>query len=128
MAPRILLIEPSPPLRSRFTEALRRRGLTVEAAPSAGEARAVCESFLPDIVIADYQLGDQSACDLLRDLRQRHPGLIVLLTSDAFASEQTVGAISLHPKPSGPRALLELLRRRVAADSLWHVRRDHAAG
>ena len=128
MAPRILLIEPAPGLRIAFERALSRRGLDVRAADGTDQAEELCRSFSPDIVISDYCMGDERAMDLLRELRQRHRGLIVLLTSDAFATEQTIGAITLHPKPSEPRALLDLLRRRVAADSLWHVRRDRVAG
>lgn len=128
MAPRILLIEPSDGLRSGYERALTRRRLDVRAAAGTDQADEVCRSFSPDIVISDYCMGDERAMDLLRELRRRHPGLIVLLTSDAFATEQTVGAITLHPKPSEPRALLDLLRRRVTADSLWHVRRGRVAG
>jgi DNA-binding response OmpR family regulator len=127
MAPRILLIEPAADLRRRFTDALVKRGLDVAAASTTDEARAACENFAPDIVIADYELGDAPATVLLQDLRRRHPGVMVLLTSDAFAKDQTIGPVTLHPKPSEPRALLDLLRRRVTADSLWHVRRGRAA-
>ncbi|HTE52209.1 MAG TPA: response regulator [Kofleriaceae bacterium] len=122
------MIEPSEPLRASFAQALVARGLEVQAVASAEEAVIVCETFSPDIVISDYYLGDEPAMDLLRELRRRHPGLMILLTSDAFATEQTIGAITLHPKPSEPKALLALLRRRVTADSLWHVRRDRAIG
>lgn len=128
MPPRLLLIEPSAGLRRRFTDTLERRGLLVQAVASAQEAAALGESFSPDIVIADYDLGDEAAAQLMADLRRRDPGIVVLLTSDAFASEQTLGAIRLLPKPSEPRALVALLRRAVTADSLWHVRRGRAAG
>jgi DNA-binding response OmpR family regulator len=128
MAPRILLIEPSVALRTGFAGALIGRGFEVQSAAGAEEAAGLCRTFSPDILISDYYLGDERAMELLRDLRTRLPGLIVLLTSDAFATEQTIGAITLHPKPSEPRALLDLLRRRVTADSLWHVRRGSVAG
>jgi two-component system response regulator RegA len=126
MAPRILLIEPAAELRQDFTDALVKRGLDVKAASTTDEARTMCDEFAPDIVIADYDLGDEPAANLLQELRRRHPGIMVLLTSDAFAKDQTIGPITLHPKPSEPRALLDLLRRRVTADSLWHVRRGRA--
>ena len=128
MAPKILLIEPSARLRGGYERALSRRGLDVRAVAGTEEADEVCRSFSPDIVISDYCMGDDRTTDLLRELRGRHSGLIVLLTSDAFATVQTIGAITLHPKPSEPRALLDLLRRRVTADSLWHVRHGRVAG
>jgi len=127
MPPRVLLIEPSPDLCRRFTLALERCGFEVRAAGSADEVLAAGDGFAPDIVIADYHLGDESASELMRALRENHPGITVLLTSDAFATEQTFGFVKLLPKPSEPRALLDLLRRKVSADSLWHVRRGRAA-
>jgi CheY-like chemotaxis protein len=125
MPPKVLIIEPSRDLRLSFTKTLERRGLAVQAAASAQEALAL--PFAPDIVIADYDLSDDLAVEALRELRRRHRGVVVLLTSDAFATEQTLGAITLLPKPSEPRALLDLLRRAVTADSLWYVRRERAA-
>jgi CheY-like chemotaxis protein len=125
MPPRVLIIEPSRALRLSFTKTLERRGLAVQAAASAQEALAL--SFAPDIVIADYDMADELAVEALRELRRRHFGVVVLLTSDAFATEQTLGSIKLLPKPSEPRALLDLLRRAVTADSLWYVRRNRAA-
>jgi CheY-like chemotaxis protein len=128
MAPRLLLIEPSPHLRRTFTDVLERRGLEVRTAASAEQAVALCNtSFSPDIIVADHDLGDARAAGFLRELRRMHPGIVVLLTSDAFATEQTIGATTLLPKPSEPKALLGLLRRAVTADSLWHVR-ERAVG
>ena len=128
MAPRVLLIEPSSDLRRDFAGALERRGLEVRAAVSAEQALAVCTAFSPDIIIADHDLGDERAAGFLRELRRKNPGIVVLLTSDAFATEQKIGTTTLFPKPSEPRALLGLLKRAVTADSLWHVRREPAAG
>ncbi|HYU15541.1 MAG TPA: response regulator [Candidatus Acidoferrum sp.] len=128
MAPRLLLIEPSPELRRTFTDVLERRGLEVRAASSAELAIALCTTFSPDILIADHDLGDARAIGFLGELRRMYPGIVVLLTSDAFATEQKIGATTLLPKPSEPKALLGLLRRAVTADSLWHVRRGSAAG
>ncbi len=123
MPPKVLIIEPSAKLRGTFMGALERRGLAVQAASSAEEALATSEAFRPDFLIADYDMGDEPASLAVRELRKRHPSMVVLLTSDAFATQQTIGSITLLPKPSEPRALLALLRRAVTADSLWLVRR-----
>lgn len=128
MPPRVLVIEPSRDLRARFADALERRGFQVVAVASTGEAHVRAGDFSPDIIIADYNPTDQAAAELMAEMRRKNPGVTVLLTSDAFASEQTLGAITLLPKPSEPRALLALLRRAVTADSLWLIRRERAAG
>jgi DNA-binding NtrC family response regulator len=122
----VLIIEPSPDLRRSFTSALERRRIAVRTAGSALEALELSE-FAPDIVIAAYAVGDEPASDAMRELKRRHPGVMVILTTDAFATEQTLGSITLLPRPSEPRALLDLLRRAVTADSLWYVRRRSAA-
>jgi DNA-binding NtrC family response regulator len=128
MAPRVLIIEPSLDLRRSFTGALERRKIAVRTAVSALEALDLCAEFAPDIVIAAYVVGDEPASDAVRELKRRHPRAVVLLTTDAFATEQTLGTLRLLPRPSEPRALLDLLRRAVSADSLWYVRRSSAAG
>jgi CheY-like chemotaxis protein len=127
MPPRVLVIEPSGELRRCFSETLRRRGLLVAEAAGTEEAVMLCEDFSPDIIIADYNPTDHAASERMVALRRDHPGVTVLLTSDAFASEQTLGAITLLPKPAEPRALLAMLRRAVISDSLWLVRRGRAA-
>jgi DNA-binding response OmpR family regulator len=123
MPPRVLIIEPSVRLRDKYKRALEGRGLAVHAAASAMEALAGGDDFRPDFIIADYQMGDEPAFLAMAELRRRNPGVVVLLTSDAFATRQTLGSITLLPKPSEPRALLDLLRTAVTADSLWLVRR-----
>lgn len=126
MPPRVLIIEPSRALRRTFASALERRGLAVQTAASAQEALSLSAPFAPDFIIAAYDM-DEPAQDAMRELRSRHPGVVVLFTSDAFPTEQTIGSVRVLPRPSGPRALLELLRRAVTADSLWLIRREGAA-
>jgi DNA-binding response OmpR family regulator len=123
MPPRVLIIEPSIHLREKYKRALEGRGLAVRASASAVEALEESDDFHPDFVIADYQMGDEPAFEAMGELRRNNPGVVVLLTSDAFATPQTLGSITLLPKPSEPRALLDLLRTAVTADSLWLVRR-----
>ncbi len=123
MPPRVLIIEPSIRLRAKYKRALEGRGLAVQATASAMEALDEPDEFRPDFIIADYQMGDEPASEAMGELRRRHPGIVVLLTSNAFATRQTLGSITLLPKPSEPRALLEMLRGAVTADSLWLVRR-----
>jgi DNA-binding NtrC family response regulator len=129
MPPRVLIIEPSRDLRRDFARTLERRGLQVQPAACCREALALGPSaaFVPDIVIAAYQPGDETASAAMSELRRMYPGVVVLLTTDAFATEQTIGQVKLLPRPSEPRALLELIRRAVTADSLWYVRRERAA-
>ena len=128
MAPQVLLVEPSSDLRRTYTRLLERRGLFVQATATAAEALAMCETFSPDIVIADHDLADECSAELVRELRRSHAGVVVLLTTNAFARQQTIGPLTLIPKPSEPRQLLDLLKRAVTSDSLWHVRRGRAAG
>ena len=128
MPPRVLIIEPSPALRRTFARTLARRGLSVQVAGSATEALELCAGFAPDIVIAAYHVGDEPASEAMREIKRSHPGVVVLLTSDAFATEQTLGNIRLLPRPSEPRALLDLLRRAVTGDSLWLIRRSTVPG
>jgi CheY-like chemotaxis protein len=79
---RILLIEDEPAVRELLKHVLVRRGYHVETGCTGAEGLALCESLEPpDLLITDLILPGATGPDIAERLRQRAPGVKVLLMS-----------------------------------------------
>lgn len=80
--PRILLVEDEPAVRELLRHALIRRGYEVETGCSGDEGLALCETLEPpDLLITDLILPGASGPAIAERLRQRAPGVKVLIMS-----------------------------------------------
>jgi CheY-like chemotaxis protein len=80
--PRILLVEDEPAVRELLRHALVRRGYQVETGSNGDEGMALCESLdPPDLLITDLILPGATGTAIAERLRQRAPGVKVLLMS-----------------------------------------------
>ena len=79
---RILLVEDEPAVRELLRHALTRRGYQVETGCTGDEGMALCESLEPpDLLITDLILPGATGAAIAERLRQRAPGVKVLLMS-----------------------------------------------
>ena len=79
---RILLVEDEPAVRELLRLALERRGYQVETGSNGDEGMALCESIdPPDLLITDLILPGATGTAIAERLRQRAPGVKVLLMS-----------------------------------------------
>jgi len=80
--PRILLVEDEPAVRDLLRLALERRGYHVDAGCTGDEGLALCERLEPpDLLITDLILPGVNGPVIAERLRQRAPGVRVLLMS-----------------------------------------------
>jgi CheY-like chemotaxis protein len=80
--PRILLVEDEPSVRELLRHALIRRGYEVEIGCTGAEGLALCDSIIPpDLLITDLILPGATGPAIAERLRQRIPGVKVLLMS-----------------------------------------------
>jgi CheY-like chemotaxis protein len=79
---RILLVEDEPSVRELLRNVLTRRGYHVETGCTGAEGLALCEALEPpDLLITDLILPGATGPDIAERLRQRAPGVKVLLMS-----------------------------------------------
>jgi CheY-like chemotaxis protein len=79
---RILLVEDEPAVRELLRHALIRRGYQVETGCTGDEGMALCEALEPpDLLITDLILPGATGPAIAERLRQRVPGVKVLLMS-----------------------------------------------
>lgn len=118
--PRALLIEDDTDQRELLIRLLGRSGYAVEAVATAGEALAVPPSSTDGrsadgaaggglgVIVLDLRLPDLSGWELLEQLRARHPGCPVVVSS-VLDVEDYPDADAVLPKPVTAAALRRVL-------------------
>ena len=98
---RILVVDDHPVVREGLVRVLEREnGLKVCAeAASISEALEAVQAAKPDLAIVDISLGGQNAIELIKDIRVRHPRLMVLVHS--MHDESVYAERSLQAGASG---------------------------
>jgi DNA-binding response OmpR family regulator len=118
---RILVVDDEPTVREVVARYLERDGYSVrELADGAGVGDAI-DQFRPDLVVLDVMLPGRSGLDVLRDLGDRLP--VILLTARTEEADRVLGlelgADDYVVKPFSPRELVARVRsvlRRSAAN------------
>jgi two-component system, response regulator RegA len=112
----ILVVDDDHVLLSALERDLSARGFVVSAAASAEQALVAARQRRPDCALVDLCIGDASGIDLLRELKQLVPELVVLLLSGHGAVQHAVdafhgGAADFLQKPVSGSQLVEALAR-----------------
>lgn len=117
MNAKVLIIEDEPAIRELIAVNIRHAGYTPILAADAASARRQIDAALPDLILLDWMLPDQSGVELARRLRAeaRTRDLpIILLTARAEESDKLQGfdsgADDYMTKPFSPRELLARVR------------------
>jgi CheY-like chemotaxis protein len=107
----VLLAEDFAALRPVLRRVLEAGGFRVLEAADAGEALAAFEAHIAEVValVSDLSLRPCGGPELARRLRQRRPGLRVLLIGNEAAGPDPAG-LPLLEKPFAPDALVGRLR------------------
>lgn len=114
---RILLVDDHPLYRAGVASVLRNEPDFAICAEAAGhqDALALAAGTAPDVAVVDLMLSDGDGLKLVRELRQNHPALCVVVLSmlDASAYEpkaRAAGAVAFISKREGPESVVEGLK------------------
>lgn len=124
----ILVIEDETHMLLLIQTALESGGYSVVGATSGEEGLRKLRAAVPDLVILDVNLPDLSGFDVLREIRERAPVPVIMLTVQNTESDRVrgleLGADDYMGKPFGHRELLSrvkaVLRRTEAPAPLLH--------
>lgn len=116
----VLLVDDDRPVRDVARRILERAGYRVLAVGSGADALALTdrEGVVPDAVVTDIVMPGMNGYELARRLRERYPGVRVLLMTgytDATPADQRVHSEILR-KPFDAMTLVRRLREQMAAD------------
>lgn len=89
----ILIIDDEAAIRESLETLLSIEGYNVEAAGSAEEGLAMLSSSPRDLVLLDFALPDRNGLEVLDEIRQRDPGLPVIMITAYGTVENAVKAI-----------------------------------
>lgn len=117
MSASILVVEDEPAIQELVAYACSSQGFEVRRAESVLVARAAIDRELPDLVILDWMLPDQSGIDFLRELRlvERTRALpVIMLTARGAESDRVAGldagADDYVVKPFSPKELVSRVK------------------
>lgn len=112
---RVLLVDDEIDLLQSMTRALERRGMKVSTAPDGERAVAQAKQKVFDVVVVDVKMPGQGGIETLRQLKEVHPLLEVIVLTGHPTSPQAVeavnaGAFGFLTKPIDAEALAEQIR------------------
>ena len=85
--PTVLLVDDDTRLRELLVLYLRGKGFEAVSAGSAREAREVVENKMVDLVVLDLDAGMQDGLELLGLIRQKYPGVRVVIFTEPNTDE-----------------------------------------
>ncbi|WBU30851.1 PAS domain S-box protein [Rhodopseudomonas palustris] len=115
---RILVVEDNVEVGKFSTELLQDLGYTIKWAKSADEALAALaeDEFAFDLVFSDVIMPGKNGVELATIIRERYPGLPVVLTSgySSVLAENAHQGFELVQKPYSVEAISRVLRRAIS--------------
>jgi len=92
---KILVVEDDAPIRRGLCDALRYAGYAVEECPTGDAALATACAASPDLLLLDVVLPGKDGFEILRELRDSHPQLPVIMLTARGAEEDRVRGLRL---------------------------------
>ncbi len=112
--PLVLVADDEPRITKLVSIALGEEGFRVVTATSGEEALAKAEEVRPDIVLLDIVMPDLDGIEVMRQLRERRPVAVILLTAKGSTADKAkgldLGADDYIAKPFHPDELAARVR------------------
>ena len=92
--PLLLVADDEPRITKLVSMALSEEGFRVVTASSGEEALAKAEQIRPDIILLDIMMPDLDGIEVMRQLRERRPVPVILLTAKGSTADKAKGVIA----------------------------------
>ncbi len=114
----IWVVDDDQSIRFVLEKALAREQFSVRSFSSPRDVIKALEDDAPQVLVSDIRMPGGSGIELLAQVKQRHPGLpVIIMTAysdlDSAVSAFQGGAFEYLPKPFDVNAAVELIRRAV---------------
>jgi nitrogen regulation protein NR(I) len=116
----VLIIDDEKDVHYSFRRLLEKEPLEILSADSGDEGLRLARKSMPDLIVMDIRMGQQSGLDTLKELRQMNPKQVVVMMT-AYGTSQTAieamkrGAYDYVLKPFDIPQLKDLLFEALAA-------------
>src|ERR1035437_4113623 len=126
----VWVIDDDRSIRWGFEKALAREGIPYKTFAAAQEALDALEQGAPQVLVSDIRMPGASGLELLQSIKQRHPGLPIIIMTAYSDLESAVaafqgGAFEYLPKPFDVDQAVELIRRAIG-ESMREVEGEEA--
>ncbi|HEY4372748.1 MAG TPA: nitrogen regulation protein NR(I) [Burkholderiales bacterium] len=114
----IWIVDDDKSIRWVLEKALTRENISCRLFASAREALAALEEDAPQVLVSDIRMPGASGLELLQAIKEKHPGLPVIIMTAYSDLESAVaafqgGAFEYLPKPFDVESAIELIRRAI---------------
>ena len=114
----IWIVDDDQSIRFVLEKALAREELAVRSFTNTREVLLALEDEAPQVLVSDIRMPGGSGIELLTKVKERHPGLpVIIMTAysdlDSAVSAFQGGAFEYLPKPFDLNVAVELIRRAV---------------
>ncbi|MCY7317106.1 MAG: nitrogen regulation protein NR(I), partial [Rubrivivax sp.] len=114
----IWVVDDDQSIRFVLEKALAREQFSVRSFSSPRDVMKALDDDAPQVLVSDIRMPGGSGIELLAQVKQRHPGLpVIIMTAysdlDSAVSAFQGGAFEYLPKPFDVNAAVELIRRAV---------------
>jgi two-component system, NtrC family, nitrogen regulation response regulator GlnG len=114
----VWIIDDDRSIRWVFEKALAREGIPYKSFAAAQEALDALKQGAPQVLVSDIRMPGASGLELLHSIKQRHPGLPMIIMTAYSDLESAVaafqgGAFEYLPKPFDVDQAVELIRRAI---------------
>lgn len=128
----IWIVDDDQSIRFVLEKALAREALPVRSFTNARDVLAALDEDEPQVLVSDIRMPGGSGIDLLAQVKERHPGLpVIIMTAfsdlDSAVSAFQGGAFEYLPKPFDLPKAVELIRRAVDESLREEVRDERLA-
>ncbi len=115
----VWIVDDDRSIRWVFEKALSREGIAYHSFASAREALDALPGGAPQVLISDIRMPGQSGLELLQAVKEKHPGVpVIVMTAysdlDSAVAAFQGGAYEYLPKPFDVDQAVELIRRALA--------------
>ncbi|TAK66118.1 MAG: nitrogen regulation protein NR(I) [Betaproteobacteria bacterium] len=126
----VWVIDDDRSIRWVFEKALAREGIPYRTFAAAQEALDALEQGAPQVLVSDIRMPGTSGLALLQNIKQRHPGLPVIIMTAYSDLESAVaafqgGAFEYLPKPFDVDQVVKLIRRAIG-ESMREIEGEEA--
>ena len=126
----VWVIDDDRSIRWVFEKALAREGIPYRTFVAAQEALEALELGAPQVLVSDIRMPGTSGLELLQNIKQRHPGLPIIIMTAYSDLESAVaafqgGAFEYLPKPFDVDQAVELIRRAIG-ESMREIEGEEA--
>jgi DNA-binding NtrC family response regulator len=116
---KVLVVDDEAILLKSCRLVLEAEGCDVIAAASVGEALAVLERQVPDLLLIDVKMPVHNGMYLMRQVKKKQPDIPIIVmsgyvTSETIQEAEELGAATFLPKPFTPDELADTIKSVLA--------------